>query len=183
MNKNVGTVIITLLVIILGIIMVAVGFILKREEAVNVETTKYDNIMAYDLDTQYPSNYVEVLNIHNQIVEFLYGGEITDDQIAEVIAQQRKLFSKELLSLNSYDSQVQKATIEIQTQRESGEMIISHNLVESFVTPESPDVAIAYVAEYTNTTKNNYLQYDLIKEDNLWKINSWHKVDKSEMGL
>lgn len=183
MSKKTGTVIITLLVIILCIIMVAVGFILRQEDAVKVETAKYDKIMAYNLDTQYPSNYVEVLNIHNEIVQFLYGGEITDEQIPDVIAQQRNLFSKELLALNSYESQVQKATIEIQTQRESGEMIISNDLVESFVTPESPDVALAYVAEYTNTTQNNYLKFDIIKEDHLWKINSWHKVDKAEMGL
>lgn len=183
MSKKVSTAIITLLVIILGIIMVVVGVMLKQEDAIESETEKYDHIMAYDLATQYPSNYVEVLNIHNEIVEFLYGGEIRDEQISDVIAQQRNLFSKELLSLNSYDSQVQKATVEIQTQRETGELIISHNLVESFVTPESADVALAYVAEYTNVGKNNYLKFDIIKEDNLWKINSWHKVDKSEMGL
>ncbi len=136
---------------------------------------KFEAIISRNLDLDYPNSYVDLMTYYNQIVEYLYSGVATNEEIATLIGIQRKLYAEEILMLNTYDEQLAHAIEEISNFTSNGNKIFQTEieLIEIYETSEENNIVEMRVLYRVTRPPNTDMKYYLIKEDNLWKIVSF----------
>jgi hypothetical protein len=165
------------------LIVVMAGFLYYHiKDKVDVrkdKVTEFDKIISLDLEQKYPDTVDEVIMINNQIVQYLYGGNILQEEIEAVVNIQRNLFDSELIKINPIEIQIEKVKVEIEKAKEDNLKIIDCKYLSVQYQEQFPDIARVKVLQYTNTEKNNFLEYYLKKqEDNTWKIVGWKKTEE-----
>lgn len=169
--KNNSRIFVAFTLIIMIIILVYTNNHIQNEPNV---LKKYDELMLYNFENNYPSSPYEVIEANNNILKYLYSSEVIEDEIENLVKLQRKLFAETFIDLNSEDIQIENITEEIKTNQKNKVSIsdIKTNSTEYDVDTNS--VCIIKVLYYMTNSVNTYRTYTLIKEYRTsWKIYGW----------
>ena len=174
---------------ILIMILVSVNFYfsIKRLKPVSQEKKEIGQIlneMEEEIRTEYPDDPTQVITLHNTLMDALYGDQVTQEQVQQIIQIQRTLYDSEFLELTTGEKQLEDVTRELLMIKEQNLKIISSNIMNSYEEP--PEVVKVEVAHYTNQTDIIRL-YMLRKETvegpqkDTWKIYGWKDINTSDI--
>lgn len=125
--------------------------------------------IATQLDTNYPNQVKEVMELYNQLLNLYYRGKLTDAQLETYVIATRKIYSNELNHLNPIEQQKEALKNE-----ETGQPV-AYQVQDIYIQRDKndKDVRAEVVILYATNSGSFMRNYNLIKEDGLWKINSW----------
>ncbi len=147
----------------------------KNKEDVAIEEKEKDvrirKILSYDLENNYPNEYIDVLKAYTSTVEYIYSG-IDNVDVEKAVEIQRQLLSKEVLKLNSKEEQIRIAKLDIKKKLSEGINIYSSKVYDTYQDSINNKIAVGSSLYYsTQGTGNNIdIEYHLIKEDGKWKV-------------
>lgn len=109
-------------VLVLACAVVALYMYIDRsgktaKEPVN---TVAEQILAKNLDTNYPPTPYSVTELYCGIVECVYSAATTEEQLKALVKMERELFDEEFAALNPYDSLLAATKEELKTAEEKG---------------------------------------------------------------
>ncbi len=171
---------ITLLLIIVAVLVIVIQ---------NLDVIKHNNMSTYeeilynDLRVKYPTDYNDVMKHYDKITTYLFSNEITEEQIPDVVEQQRYLLSDEIIILNSFTSQIEEIKRQRAELKLTKDYILSMEHETIVEDPNYPNYADVNVVQYMKSGTNVYLQYTLKKYGEQWKIATWEVkglVDENE---
>jgi hypothetical protein len=176
--KKINPLAIAIFIFIIAAMTIAI-FSIKRKDDGSFQKEKaalaaklYGEIKETDFENAYPQTPEDLIEINNKILFLIYGDMLADEKLVEeIVSAQRKMFSKELLELNSYESQLSKLILNLERLDELDTRVISVEVgaVKYF----GDSAASASVTEYLSPNGQATFEFNLIKENGLWKINSW----------
>lgn len=192
-KKSPNKILIVVLIALLAILLFGLFELyktLRKEEEIQVpeevieesieHSQEYEDIMSMDFKNNYPVGYLEVIEANNEIVMFEYGQEIQVGEAQDILTKQRELFAQELLDLNPLDVQVNKYTEDLANYRDIGCYIVSRKILTSEMLSYDGTVAEVIVNEQFNDGLIVQYTYNVIKQNDEWKIFSWtRKVIKN----
>ncbi len=173
-------VIITFLAITVALLIL---YIQNRDIIAYNNMSTYDEIMYNDLRVKYPNNYDDVMKNYSFITSYLYSNEIKEEEIPDVVEQQRYLFSDEIIMRNSYKAQIEGVKREREELKLAKDYILSLDFQEIIIDEEYPNYADVDVIQYMKSGTNLYGTYTLKKYGEQWKIATWEMkgvVDENE---
>lgn len=191
MNKNKSNNIIGSLVALIGVSLMAAVILIAFNRGSNIksefnkekETTAlnlYNSIMSIQEEKDYPKSPEEVMNIYNDGFLLLYGNMIKDEKtIPEIIHQQRKLLSNEILDLNAFEDQEKNLKETIEKFKEQNFYIVSIE-TKPVIYIDAASCYIRVIQRGNNFIKfywNYYLEKDELTK--LWKITGWEATDEN----
>jgi len=117
MKKRIGTISV---VLVLACAIVALYMYIDRsgketEEPVN---TMAEQVLAKNLDTNYPPTPYSVAEYYCGIVECIYSADTTEAQLEALVRKERELFDEEFAVLNPYDTLLAATKAELETAKE-----------------------------------------------------------------
>ncbi len=117
MKKRIVTVSV---VLVLACAIVALYMYIDRsgktaKEPVN---TMAEQILAKNLETNYPPTPYSVAELYCGIVQCIYSADTTDAQVEELVRMERALFDEEFAAINPYDSLLEATKEELATAKE-----------------------------------------------------------------
>lgn len=120
MKKRVATI---STVLVLACAVVALYWYIDRnggaEEKTKVSTIA-EQMLAKDLEKNYPPTPYAVAELYCGIVECIYHADTTEEQIAELVEMQRKLFDEEFAVVNPYEQYLEATKEELAAAKEKG---------------------------------------------------------------
>lgn len=171
---------------ILIILLVTGGFYLsiKRMQPIKPDTNASESVLETiekRIDTKYPSDPVEVIEVHNILMGELYGKELTQEEIGKLVRLQRALYEEGFLELTPIDEQLEEINQELLINKERGLKIISSKIIGSYEEP--PGVVNVEVTHYTkqaDINRNYILEKELEEgsEKEKWKILGWTNIQE-----
>ncbi len=170
-QKNITGLSLVFVLVIMAIVGIA-GMYSSQKSKEPIILSSIDQVAALDLVAKYPGDPAGVISTNNLIMTALYGGAIKPDEIKIAVDAQRKLLSETLLKLNTEDDQTKTLAMEIEMLNKMQQRIISID-AEPPVFGDNNDECYINVKQYTNTNINNYVKYNLVRENRRWKIKSW----------
>lgn len=141
----------------------AIGKLFQKKEAVTIEE------ISSELDSNYPNQVREVIQIYNQLLDFYYKDQLKDDQLELYVTATRKLYSNELNQLNPMEKQLEALKTEEKIK------LVASQIQDIYVqrNEEDEDIRAEVVMIYATESGSFMRNYNLIKENECWKINSW----------
>lgn len=152
----------------------------NKDKAVKA-TILYENVKALQKDSDYPKTPEEVLQLYNDSYLLLYGNMIKNkDIISEILHQQRKLYSKELLKLNAFEEQEDLLEKSIEYCYKN-KFHITGIITKPVIYDMESNTCYIRVTLQGNDFSEYYWNYFLEKERDtgFWKITAWKKADKN----
>lgn len=131
-----------------------------------------------NLTSAYPKTAEDVIEYHNKMMNYQYSRYMQEEYVKPAIETVRMLYSKELLELNSIESQEDALLKEIRANKEQSVFILQSKTISTRYDAEET-TAIVKVVHSTNI-KDMTREYVLIKEEESWKINGWSNVEEEE---
>ena len=109
-------------VLVLACAVIALYMYIDRsgKQAKEPVNTAAEQILAKDLEKNYPPTPYSVAEFYCGIVECIYNAETTEDQLAALVRKERELFDTEFAALNSYDSLLTATKKELKEAEEKG---------------------------------------------------------------
>lgn len=155
-KKNISDIVIA--VIVIAIIVAFVGYVIKLfvgfinndgndTTTENVKVTELDKLLNRNLDNKYPETPAQVAELYCSISKELHSKETSEEQVAKLHSQLRKLFDEELLANNDYDKHLDKLMKEVEDYQKN-DMMISR-----YVVTDSDDITIYVDDEGYDCTK------------------------------
>ncbi len=151
----------------------------KNREAADAE---YERLMSRDLENNYPASYLEVMVYYTDIIKYLYSGDATEEQIANLIDKERQLYAKDILLLNTYEDQVAYAMEDIAMFTQNDNRILEAEVYDIFETSREDQLTEISVKYLVSKTGNIDMQYYLVKEGAHWKILSFKATGTAMTG-
>jgi hypothetical protein len=167
------------------IILIGLGVILyfnsDRLMSTKQDTVKFDKLMSYNLDEEYPSTPEEVVNIYSQMLHYIYSGKIKEKEMTDIVKEQRKLFGEIMLDNNPFDVQLKRLQADLEGYKQTDRRIIDFKAQE-VASQRTSNTAIIkvvfYLIEKDNPNINVYQEFVLQKDDDeLWKIVGWRETE------
>lgn len=189
-----GTVTTIIFLIVFAAAVFGIYFYVKNKSAERAKNaaekkaqpTEVDNIIALNIDSEYPDTARTVLRLYCRIITAALNEELKDDELKKLEMQLRKLFDTEFLANNSVESQLDALQLERMDYRDHKRVIDSY-LVDSVGNAEHSvvDGQSYYSAMVNFIIKENGISGTLYEEFILrrdetgrWKILGWRRVDK-----
>lgn len=148
-----------------------------------VEAEKYyKDIMALQTEEDYPKTPEEVIQLYNYGYKLIYGNMINNEElINNVVHQQRKLFTEELLqSAGSLEEQLERLKGFLDSLDEKGFYIIAIEQKPAIYDRSGGNTCYIRVSMTGNDFSEIYMNYYLLKDENgLWKIQAWKEADEN----
>lgn len=139
--------------------------------------------MKESVETQYPDNPNHVMEFHNETVNILYGKEISNQDMLDLINIQRDLYAKEFLDLNPLEDHIMQIENELLVNAEKETKVISSKIESS--QGDAEGTTRVRTIHYTN--KQNLLREYILKEEydelagqKKWKIYGWNNIGVAE---
>lgn len=177
-----------LVVVVLGVYL---ALNLREENGKNkenVQNTEAQNILAKDIDRNYPATVREVIRLYSRISQCYHNETISDEEFEGLVEQQRKLFDAELLENNPLETFTDNLAMEIDVAKAAEKKMSNYQVqkLSEVVTWESEEGTFAkIIASYTMTGKERTKTYQefLLREDEKerWKIVGWRLTDPVEI--
>lgn len=149
------------------------------------KNSKLQTLLDYEIERYYPSTPREVVELFSQTLTYIYNLEVTDEEVALLLQQQRKLFDTELLENNPYDVHLERVLLERENYGVTDKKIIDYKTREMTPDDYSQDNQVSevsvvyYLVEQENPNINIYQKYILQKDvNNLWKIKGWVETEE-----
>lgn len=148
----------------------------KKKEVIEVITDQSNA-----LDQQYPDNPMEIVEIHNEMINLIYGEEPTEEEVGAAINVQRKLYAEDFLALNPAETHKLEVARERTINKEKAIKVIGSKVMNSYNDP--PGTIKAQVVHYTNKQDADLLREYIVKEEKSlspdtkqWKIFGWTNI-------
>lgn len=132
------------------------------------------------LQDNYPDNSIDLVEIHNKMVNFLYGKELTDEEREKAVKVQRELYSKEFLKPNPIEIHLLEVDREIAINAEKEIKVIGSKVINSYDDP--PSAVVVQVVHYTNQKDQDLIREYKVKKDfqsdnnGQWRISGWENI-------
>lgn len=159
-----------------------------KDVEVKVDDSPVGQILAQNMDLNYPANPRDVVILYSKIIKAYYGENYTDDQLVGLAQHARALFDDELLACNEYEVYMTQLKADIAAYKALNKVISVYTIqrsadVEMFIDDGIQYArvkAIYYTAEVGATERTEvYEQYTLRKTDDRWKILFWEVIPKT----
>lgn len=107
-------------VLVLACAIVALYMYIDRsgKEAKEPVNTMAEQILAKNLDTNYPPTPYSVAELYCGIVECIYSADTTEVQLEALVRMERELFDEEFAAINPYDSLLAATKADLETAKE-----------------------------------------------------------------
>lgn len=150
-----------------------------EEVATLVNSEKKITQIENKIDIAYPDKPAEVIAIHNELMKIFYGNIFTSEGLEDYARTIRKIYSTELQSLNSLDTQIQNLQIEKDYIDTIDINLVASEVKEIYVLKDEEGKETRAEVNVIHTTNQGslYRTYFLINEDGLWKINAWENQE------
>lgn len=159
-----------------------------KEESNSKIMTAVQEILARNLDTNYPPTPKEVLKYYSEITRCFYGEKYSEEELAELAKKSRQLFDDELYSTQTDEQYLAALIIDINSYKEANKAISSFSVSASTDVQEYRYDGREWAQLYciysvrVGTTITPVQERFLMRKDNLghWKILGWELVEKNE---
>jgi len=167
----------------IAVILICVGtyyYYVKTERTVKEEKiTEFDKIVELSNEANYFSDPDQLMVMNNRIIAYLYGGNVKDEEIEQLVTIQRTLLDNELLKINPLETQLIKIESKIAEYKEKELKVIKIKQRSAQYDEKNKNIAKVQVIQYMNAGDDNYLQYYLRKQvDDTWRILGWEVTDE-----
>lgn len=191
MKKTQNSIFLVIIMFVLAAAVVAGFFWLRNVELRNQENGKnrseVEKLIELDLDINYPGNAREVLKVNNRFIKCYYNEDLTDQQLKKLTEQNRKLFDKELLERNPYETYLEKLKKDIETYKKSNVTIVNVG-IQDLAEAETEERGgykfcnplVSFFLKEGNGHKTTNQKYYLREDENgRWKILFWEVTQKT----
>jgi len=177
------------LVLVILIMFIIYRYSNMQQNEAQIKTlppSEYEQLTAMDLKVRYPDGPQTLIDLNNRFIQYLYGGEINEDEINGIIEKQRGLFAPELLDLNEVTQSVRIAAAQISQMAASGKKIMEIRsdlpvYAESEKTGEYESCTITVTQYWTNNVQD-ILEYTLVNSGGKWMIFRFDRVGSKSGG-
>ena len=178
------------------VIILAVFLFLNQREANSIfskedgKNTEAQNILAKDIDRNYPATVREVVRLYSRISQCYHNQVISEEEFKALAEMQRKLFDEEFLENNPLESFTNNLSAEIEAAKAREDTMVTWRVqkqssVENWQDGDNSFASI--VACYTMSAKGEgytrTFEEFLLREDenDRWKIVGWRLTDPIEI--
>ncbi|NLI90563.1 MAG: hypothetical protein GX366_09240 [Epulopiscium sp.] len=134
------------------------------------------------LEEDYPSNPIDVVEIHNELVNILYNKDLKDEEVERIIELQRSLYGRAFLDLNPLESHIVQTSREIFLNSEKEIKVIGSKVMNSYNDP--PGTMKVQVVHYTNKQDQDLAREYILEKEKMpespdveeWKIFGWENI-------
>lgn len=181
-----------LIVTFLAVLMVSYYAYLSSKSASDVEANKDDTtvgqLLAVDMDLNYPANPRDVVVLYSRIIKAFYGEKYTDEQLIGLAQHARATFDEELLNYNDFDEYMERLKEEIGVYASKKRVIVDYIIERAsdneFLIDDGVNYAkvkaLYYTKEGDSVREKVYEQYTLRQdEDGRWKIVYWEVIPET----
>ena len=177
------------LVLVILIMFIIYRYSNMQQNEAQIKTlppSEYEQLTAMDLKVRYPDGPQTLIDLNNRFIQYLYGGEINEDEINGIIEKQRGLFAPELLDLNEVTQSVRIAAAQISQMAASGKKIMEIRsdlpvYAESEKTGDYESCTITVTQYWTNNVQD-ILEYTLVNSGGKWMIFRFDRVGSKSGG-
>lgn len=164
---------------------------MKRQQMsseVKTPTTELEKLIAKDLEVGYPETPTEVMKLWGRLNQCIYNTNVTDEEFAQLMKQLRKMYSTDLLEVNSEDDQLKKLQSEVEQFKDDKKKIVSYSAetgsAVQYKTINDRECAYIKISYFMNTGGRSYAKtyqdFILVKQDGQWKILGFQNGEQEE---
>lgn len=193
-GKKLAQLIGTLGVVVFVVLGVFLALNLKEDDSIffkkDKPNTEAQNILAKDIDRNYPATVREVVRLYSRISQCYHNQEISEEEFKALIEMQRKLFDVEFLDNNSLETFTNNLAAEIDAAKAKENRMAAYRVQKqsSVITWQDEENHFSsIIACYTMSAKGElptrtYEEF-LLREDEKgrWKIVGWRLTDPIEI--
>ncbi len=181
-------------VLLLAIVIVS-SFVMLSKRTKTAETTvkvltPVEEVMARNLDTNYPVTPKEVLKYYSEITRCFYSEEYTEEQLVQMAKMSRQLLDDELYMQQNDEEYLDDLKLDIDMFHSGGSVISSYTVSSAadvdYYHYEGRDWAVLNCAYSVrgngkfNVTNEEFLLRK--SEDGHWKIFGWRLAEETPEG-
>lgn len=161
----------------------------KKKAEKDAQPTEVSNIIALDIEKNYPDTARTVLRLYCRIVTAMLNEDLKEGELMKLEMQLRKLFDLEFLANNSVNDQFNALQLERIDYQDHNRKIDSY-LVDSANNAEQKVIdgrecygtLVNFVIKENGIAGSLYEEFLLRRDDaGRWKIYGWRRVDSSGM--
>ncbi len=160
------------LIAVISIITV-IKVIQTSKEQENEASSRYETIMAFDFENNYPSTPNKVMDDYCYIISYLYSDEIKEEEIPSVVEKSRELMHFKTIGATGLEEQIQNVKNEREIIESTGSFVTSVSHSNVVVDTQFPNYADCVITEYTQSGDNLVGEYVLQMDNYQWKVYSW----------
>ena len=168
--------------VLLSVILLGAVFYLatqkKTAQMSDTVQTETSQILAWDMEKDYPQTVREVIKRYNQVISCLYNEEYSETEFTELADMSRKFFDEEFLESNPREEYLKDLEQEIETYHEKNKTIVSSSVdnnneikYKSVDGDDCANVKSSYYIKENGAYSCIYKMYVMRKDTNgNWKI-------------
>ena len=178
---------------VLAIAVVGLFFYISNRTKVVAEgkqqqMTAVQQVLARNLETNYPPTPKEVLKYYSDITMCFYGEEYTDEELAKLASKSRELFDAELVANQTDEQYLSALKMDIDTWKKDKKVISSYSVSSSTDVQEYTYGGYDWAQLYCiysvrmGTNVAPVQEHFIMRKDELghWKILGWELVDQED---
>lgn len=179
--------------VVLAIAVVGLFFYVSNrnkilEEGKTNQMTPVQEILARNLDTNYPPTPKEVLKFYSEITRCFYGEEYTDEELVKLATLSRRLFDDELVANQTDEEYLSALKFDIQSWKNDKKVISSYSVSSSTDVQEYSYGGFEWAQLYAiysirmGTNVAPVQEHFIMRKDakGHWKILGWELVRPGE---
>ena len=157
------------------------------EEGKLKQMTPVQEILARNLETNYPPTPKEVLKFYSEITRCFYGEEYTDEELAKLAVLSRKLFDAELVANQTDEQYLSALKFDIDSWKKDKKVISSYSVSSSTDVQEYSYGGFEWAQLYCiysvrmGTNVAPVQEHFIMRKDERghWKILGWELVESN----
>lgn len=152
--------------------------------------TEAQNILAKDMERNYPATVREVVRLHSRISRCYHNETISEEEFQELVEMQRKLFDEQFLDNNPLDTFTNNLSAEIEAAKARKYQMVSWRVQKQSSVKDWQDgdnhfasIIASYAMNETEAGPTKTYEEFLLREDEngRWKIVGWRLTDPIEI--
>lgn len=193
-GKKLAQLIGTLCLLVVVVLGVFLALNLREDDSIfskkDKPNTEAQNILAKDIDRNYPATVREVVRLFSRISKCYYNETISEEEFNDLVELQRKLFDEEFLDNNPLDTFTNNLMAEIDAAKAKENKMTMYRVQKqsSVVTwQDGENHFSSIIASFTMNAKGEgptrTFEEFLLREDEKgrWKIVGWRLTDPIEI--
>ncbi len=178
--------------VVLAIAVVGLFFYISNrsrviEEGKVSQMTPVQQILARNLETNYPPTPKEVLKFYSEITRCFYGEEYTDEELVRLALMSRELFDDELVANQTDEQYLSALRMDIETWKKDKKVISSYSVSSSTDVQEYSYGGFEWAQLYCiysirmGTNLAPIQEHFIMRKDakGHWKILGWELVEST----
>ena len=154
------------------------------------DTSEVGQLLARDMDLNYPANPHDVVLFYSRVIKAFYDGEYDDDQLNGLAQHARATFDSELLTYNDYDEYMERLKSEIESYSLEKKKIVEYTIqrasdIEMFTDNgiQYAKVKAVYYTSQEGGSRNKVCEQYTLRQDKegQWKILFWEVIPDTQV--